>query len=196
MNISNPIQIIATSQTAWMPEILTVGASYRQSRYSKYEHFCKFIQAKYPDSRRILDVGTGYGESSIILSKQGYEMTAMDHFLEEELKKYESNNINVINSYFDLETNIDEYDLIIGLHCCGAIEPIIRKCLEKDKEFVVTLCELRQGMYGQSICTRKQYVDYLKGLSDGLKMTVLPIYESLTLEHWGETIYYKKELKK
>lgn len=196
MNISNPGEIIMTSQTAWMPEILTVGASYRQSKYSKYEHFCKFIQAKYPDSKRILDVGTGYGESSIILSNQGYEITVMDHFLEEELSKYQINDINVINTYFDLETNIDEYDLVIGLHCCSAIEPIIRRCLEKDKEFVVTLCELRQGMYGQNISTRKQYVDYLKNLSNELKMTVLPIYDSLTLEHWGETIYYKKELKK
>ena len=114
-----------------------------------------------------------------------------DHFA----KYLNDNNIKYINTYFDLNTDISIFDLVIGLHCCEACELVIRNCVKNDKEFAIVLCEVNRGLENDKIRTRKPYIDYLKGISCKLKMTKLPIFEPIECLEWGETIYLKKERK-
>lgn len=178
------------SDASWTNEIVEIHhIPARKVRYTRYEHFAKFINAMYPNNRNILSVGCGLGEETYLLSKLGYNVTGIDshscnpHY-----------DINFKVQTFTLDTDIMDYDLITGLHCCSATEKIIRNCLKHDKEFVVTLCEVNPGLQKPDIVTRKQYIDYLKGISSKLKLTILPIYEPITCEMWGETIYYKKKI--
>lgn len=189
--LETPINFVGNEDgdlwTNEVEEILNVPA--RKVRYNKYEHFSKFINAMYPDYKNILSVGCGLGEETYLLSKLGYNVTGIDSN-----PCSPSHNINFRRQTFTLDTDITDYDLITGLHCCDASEKIIRNCLNNDKEFVVTLCEINQGIKKKNITTRKQYVDYLKGISSKLKVTILPIYNPLTCQLWGETIYYKKKI--
>ena len=169
---------------------------YREKRFNRYEHFTKFINAMYPNAKNILDVGTGNSESSILLKKLGYNVTAMDIFNFFQIAVLNHHQINYIINHFDLKTDIQDYDLVTGLHCCTGIEKIIRNCLYEDKEFVVTICEKNQGLYQtKPNNTRKEYIEYLKNISSKIKMTKLPIYDLNEEEYFGETIYYKKSLK-
>lgn len=169
---------------------------FREKRFNRYEHFTKFIYAMYPNANKILDVGSSNSESSILLKKLGYNVTAMDIFNFFQVAVLNHHQINYTIDYFDLHTDISSYDLITGLHCCTGIEKIIRNCINQDKEFVVTICENNQGMYqSEPNKTRKEYIDYLKNISSKLKMTKLPIYDLNEEEYFGETIYYKKSPK-
>lgn len=164
-------------------------------RFNNKQHFARFIKSMYPDVKTILDVGTGGGYLSKLLKDMGYIVTAMDKFNEEDIKYLDENNIKYLNTYFDLNTDISKFDLVIGLHCCEACELVIRNCVKNDKEFAIVLCEVNQGLKNDKIRTRKQYIDYLKGISCKLKMTKLPIFEPIECLEWGETIYLKKERK-
>lgn len=165
----------------------------REYRYNKYEHFTKFVNAIYPNSKNILDVGCGNAETSILFKQLGYNVTAIDTFDIYQLAILTHYSIPYIPDYFTEYTDISKYDLITGLHCCEAIEEIIRNCITNDKEFVVTICENNQGSLQLTPNkTRKDYINYLKEISNKIKMTKLPIYDPLEEEYWGETIYYKK----
>lgn len=158
---------------------------------NKYKLFTNFIKKMYPDHKKILDVGSGFGTTSVLLSKLGYDVSTIDSFSTKEILKFMEYNINSINGYFDFNTDISCYDLITGLHCCQAIEKVIISSLENDKEFVVTLCETRHDLlYNKNIETREQYINYLMGLDKNIKIENLPIYADG--ECWGQTLYLKK----
>lgn len=158
----------------------------REKRYTKYEHFTKFINAMYPNHKNILDVGCAKGESTSLLQELGYNVTAIDKFDTYQKILLTARKINYTYGYFDLNTDTSQYDLITGLHCCEGIEMIIRNCLRNDKEFVVTVCETKKGLYQEEFSrNRKQYIDYLKGVSNKIKMTILPIYDDFYEYHWG-----------
>lgn len=46
----------------------------------------------------------------------------------------------VIKEKFTKDTNVENYDLIIGYNPCGATETVIRKSIEENKEFCIFLC--------------------------------------------------------
>lgn len=179
-------------ESDWVNETILFGAKKSSARYNRYEHFSKFIKAKYPDAKKILEVGCGSGHLSKLLTDLGYDVTAIDYI---KYNNLEENGIKFKETTFELDTDISEYDLVIGLHCCEATERVIRNCINNEKEFAVVICEKRQGLENPQIKNRNQYIKYLKKISDKLKVTKLPIYEMLMNEFWGETIYYKKEAK-
>lgn len=168
-----------------LKDVYVSGMNDKRKINNKYKTFSNFIYDNYPDSKKILDVGVGNASTSIFLSRLGYEVTAIDKFNPVVLDRIKKNNIKYIDSYFTLDTNIDDYDLISGLHCCAGVELIIKKAIEEDKEFVVTVCEARGNMD-----KREDYINYLLSLDDRFKCDTLPIY--IAGNCWGETIYYKK----
>ena len=122
---------------------------------SRQEYFAEFIERILPVSRykKLLEVGAGRNmRLSKILAEKGYEMTAMDPRLEEEIVKDElvrdksekeasSGKIEGKIERFEFgKTNISEYDGIIGQEPCDATEHIVRACIQEKKSFVVSLC--------------------------------------------------------
>ena len=161
-----------------------------------YQKHALFVRELFPHAKMVLDVGIGSGQSSIELQKQGFIVTGMDKIDLGTSKILEANNIPFIKDTFNLSTDINSFDLIIGLHCCNAAELIIRNCIENDIEFLVTLCEIHQGLSSGIIKNRRQYIDYLKSISSHIKETTAPIYEKNQNDSWKETIYYKKPFTK
>lgn len=180
------------SNITWENEALMMGIHDRSIRFNKFEHFAKFIQAMYPGVKTILEVGCGGGNLSKLLTSLGYKVTAIDYIKYNNLDK---EGIEFHEQEFTLDSDISKYDLIIGLHCCEATEIIIRNCITNGKEFAVVVCEKHQGLENNTIKNRKQYINYLRNISNKLKITNLPIYEYLMNDRWGETIYYKKRTK-
>ncbi len=117
---------------------------------SRQEYFAEFVEKILPVSRykKLLEVGAGRNmRLSKILAEKGYEMTAMDPRLEEELVRDElekgeaSRKIEGKIERFEFgKTNISEYDGIIGQEPCDATEHIVRACIQEKKSFVVSLC--------------------------------------------------------
>ena len=186
------ITSVNLSNANWKYESIEMGSNKRSIRYNRYQHFSKFIKAIYPDAKKILEVGCGAGELCQLLTELGYEVTALDYVKYNSLDKQ---GIEFYEKEFTLDTDISEFDLVVGLHCCDATERVIRNCINNDKEFAVVVCEMHQGLENNNIKNRNQYIKYLKNISNRLKVTDLPIYEFLVNSHWGETIYYKKEAK-
>lgn len=188
------IEIITVNQNNIKWEIDTTPNELpRKKILSDHDHFARFISSKFPECKKVLDVGTGFGELSILLKKYGYDVTAMDIFSPMTVKILEAFNIKTIKNYLDLKTNISEFDLIVGFHCCDASELIIRNALKSNKKFAVVLCEINQGLENKDIKTRRQYIDYLKGLDKRIRMTRLPIYDSIDSDYSGDTLYLKKK---
>lgn len=159
-----------------------------------YKKYALFIKELFPQAKKVLDVGVGSGQSSIELQNQGFLVTSIDKTDLGVSSILKEKNIPFINNTFTLATDINSFDLIVGLHCCNAAEFIIRNCIENDIEFAVTLCELHQGLFSTTIKSRRQYIDYLKSISSNIKETIAPIYENNSSTSWKETIYYKKPL--
>ena len=158
---------------------------------NKYKLFVNYVNKLYSTDKKILDVGAGHGSTSCLLSSLGYDVSAMDLFSNSTIERLSNNNVKVINDYFSCETDISNYDLIVGLHCCGAIELIIKSSLINDKEFLVTLCETRKDLLdSKRIKNRNDYVNYLMDFDKRIKRHDLPIY--VDGECWGHTLYLKK----
>ncbi len=186
-----------------------------EERINGARSFTNFISEMYPNAHKILDVGVGPGNTSIFLKNKGYDVTAMDRYdsvasigitygdgtTEERFyqnadfgykKKLTDLGIEFKEEYFTLDTDIREYDLVIGLHACGANELIVRRCLQEKKEFVITPCEIRNSMTNRGFLNRASYIAYLKRLSAEIKSIDLPINVPSREEPWGKTLYLKK----
>ena len=180
------------SNNVWGNEAIEMGSNKRSIRYNRYEHFSKFIKAMYPDARKVLEVGCGAGDLSKLLTELGYEVTALDYIKYNNLDKQ---GIAFYEKEFTLDTDISEYDLVVGLHCCDATERVIRNCINNDKEFAVVVCEKHQGLENNNIKNRNQYIKYLKNISNRLKVTDLPIYEFIVNNYGTKTADYNVMIK-
>lgn len=159
--------------------------------FNKYKLFTQFISETYDINKKILDVGAGHASTSCLLSLYGFNVCAMDKFSKSTIERLKRNNINFINDYFSLDTDISNYDLITGLHCCKAIELIIKSSILNDKEFLVTLCETRKDVSDSKLInTREDYINYLMNFDNNIKRYDMPIY--VDGECWGHTLYLKK----
>ena len=123
----------------------------------------------------ILDVGAGRICSlSKVIAEQGCKVTAMDlniRLSNETLRKLK---ITAVKKLFRCDeyskngvgTNIDNFDLIIGLEPCDATEHIIRQSLKYDKPFDVNLCAApHRSLNGKTFRTYEEWYNYLKNIS-------------------------------
>ena len=97
------------------------------------KNFAKEVEelVGFDKSVKILEVGSGsIPYSSIILGKDGYNITSMDEFA---LPKNTLQRLNV-KSYrqlFNLKTNVKDFDIVVGRRPCSAIQPIVTVCSEQ-----------------------------------------------------------------
>lgn len=94
-----------------------------------------------PEAKSVLDVGPGHMPiSSLLLSKKFKRVTAMDsHFYLSQIALQKMNVIG-LNEYFNIQTDISEYDFIVGRAPCEAIESIVKNCAKSQKPYLIKLC--------------------------------------------------------
>ena len=96
----------------------------------------EFIIKNYPASvyPKVLEVAAGRGKLSERLSDVGYDVTIIDP----ETKKDDlPKNINVKNYYFELDTDISEFDLGIAVFPHSVHENFIRNFTLNEKSFLI-----------------------------------------------------------
>lgn len=148
------------------------------------EVFANYIVKKYSPIkfRKILDVGAGrMCKLSNILSKYGYKMYAMDPNIRLTPQEATKQKINSISKKLFLcddyaqggkGTNIQNYDLIVGLEPCDATEHIVRQSLKYDKPFEVSLCYAPHiALDGQSFETYQEWHNHIKNISSQITLT-------------------------
>lgn len=63
-------------------------------------------------------------------------------------------------------TNIQNFDLIVGLEPCGATEHIIRQALKYDKPFDISLCAApHKALSGDTFNSYLEWYNHLKNIS-------------------------------
>ena len=95
-----------------------------------------------PNNAHILDVGPGkVPYSSLSLATSTKKVSAMDEsflFANESLRAM---NVNPLETYFDKNTNTDDFDFVVGSYPCSAIPYIVSKCSKENKPYFLKLCD-------------------------------------------------------
>ena len=111
----------------------------------------------------ILDVGPGrIPFSSILLAKDGYDVTAMDNFHLSDVC-LSGLNVKSYRQFFNEKTNIKGFDVVVGRKPCSAIDGIVSACKGKTPYFMkMCPCETPNNNISY-------WKDILPGLDKGVK---------------------------
>ena len=106
------------------------------------EHFAQEIKAlvDYNKDVRILEVGSGViPYSSILLGKEGYNISSVDKFYltSQCLKRL---NVKSYRQLFNETFNLKNFDLVVGRRPCSAISSIVKSCTEHKVPYFIRLC--------------------------------------------------------
>lgn len=113
------------------------------NNHNIYLGFCDFIRETLNVSdKKILEVGGGVlprlGERLSVYLKDG-SLTIYDPRLS--LKKNSTDVLKLVRQRFSYQTNVSEFDLIVGLMPCDAAEVIVDVATNNKKDFMIALCE-------------------------------------------------------
>jgi len=132
-------------------EILMVVNSLKYKENSVVlNNYIRMIEYFINKDTKVLDVGAGsFPLSSIKLAKKHPNISAMDKFIlsDELIRRF---NVEPKNEYFDLKTNISDYDMVVGLKPCFAIGQIVEKCKNEGKSYFLHLCNCGASDYSLS----------------------------------------------
>lgn len=137
---------------------------------SRQEYFAEKIEKVLPQAKyqKLLEVGCGRTAGlSKLLAAKGYEMTAMDpQLIPESVEKYQEYHINCVKDAFIFgKTDITAFDAVVAQEPCDAAEHIIRECIVRRKDFVVSLCGVAHRlMNGEMPKDVYAWYDYLEKL--------------------------------
>lgn len=144
---------------------------------SREETFLKYLINKYHNlpNLHILDVGAGRICSlSKAIADIGGKPTAIDTNIRLSNAELNKSRIKAFKKVFRCDdyskngigTNIDKYDIIVGLEPCNATEHIIRQSLKYNKPFDINLCAApHQSLNGKTFETYKEWYNYLSSIS-------------------------------
>ena len=139
--------------------------------------FMRYLTEKYRSFKnlRVLDVGAGRTCAlSQSISKQGGKVTAMDTNIRLSNDTLKKAKLVVAKKLFMCDdcasngkgTNIDRFDLIVGLEPCDATEHIIRQAIKYNKAFDISLCASpHKSLDGKTFKTYEEWYDYLSSIS-------------------------------
>lgn len=145
--------------------------------------FIKYLIKKYGSLNgfNVLDVGAGrICTLSKSIAEQGGKATAMDTNIRLNNESLKKAKITVIKKLFRCDeyskngvgTNIDRFDLIVGLEPCDATEHIIRQALKYDKPFDINLCATaHKGLNGETFRTYGEWYKHLANISKEVSIT-------------------------
>ena len=144
--------------------------------------FMRYLTRKYGNlkNRRVLEVGAGrICTLSQSIAQQGGKVTAMDTNIRINNDILRKAKIVAVKKLFMCDdfskngtgTNIDRFDLIVGLEPCDATEHIIRQALKYDNPFDINLCAApHKGIDGETFKTYKDWYNHLKSISESVSI--------------------------
>ncbi len=94
-----------------------------------------------PNQKSILEVGSGvFPIASLHMAKKFKRVSAMNPYFF--LSTLALNNMKVypISNMFNINTDISDFDIVVGKCPCSAIEPIVKLCSAQKKPYFVELC--------------------------------------------------------
>lgn len=95
-----------------------------------------------PTETKVLDVGPGHFPiSSLFLAKKTKQVTAMDAYFFLSQQALQNMNVMPLNQLFDTNTDISNYDIVVGRAPCSAIRPIVIACQKANKPYFLHLCD-------------------------------------------------------
>ncbi len=155
---------------------------------SPYDSFFDYLKEKHDLGRDILEVSCGkYPALSVMVDKYQQEIkegsiTAYDP----QLVTTKLGNIKLHRSFFNMDTDVSKYSLLMGFFPCSSTIDIIKKSNEEDKDFVIGLCgcmhntddidfpfeltydrwvdHIYHQAYTSARCGRKVDLEHVKGL--------------------------------
>ena len=145
---------------------------------SRENIFLTYLINKYDSLKdcNVLDVGAGrICALSKAISKNGAHVTAMDTNIRISNESLLNENITAKKTLFKCDdyakngqgTNINDYNLIVGLEPCDATEHIIRQSLKYEKPFDVYLCAApHRALNGKTFRTYMEWYEYLEKISN------------------------------
>lgn len=93
-------------------------------------------------SSHILDVGAGIiPYSSILFGEQFEHSSTMDRRFFLDKQTLENMNVTPYDQFFDANTPVDKFDIVVGKAPCSAIEHIVRNCAAAGKPYFIELCD-------------------------------------------------------
>lgn len=141
-----------------------------------YLQFAKMVGEKYGFDKNILEVGCGYlpmfakyYNNLQIRNNKNSKITVYDP----DIVVNKAKNIKLCKTKFTLESNVDDYDLLVGILPCEATKTIINKAIDSDKEFLIAMCgcthfsdeEIPWGPFGRMQLPYKYWVENVYDLA-------------------------------
>ena len=91
-------------------------------------------------SVKILEIGSGeIPYSSILLGRDGYDITSMDNFYISS-KCLAQFNVKSFRQMFNITTSVKPYDIVVARRPCTAIESIVSTCHRERVPYFMKLC--------------------------------------------------------
>lgn len=90
----------------------------------------------------LLDVGPSpNAASSLLFANKIKKVTAMDSHFYLSIQALKNMNVVALQEYFNKNTPITDYDIIVGRAPCTAIKPIVENCTKENKPYFLLLCD-------------------------------------------------------
>ncbi len=121
-----------------------------------------------PENSHILDVGPSeMPVSSLVLGQETKTVSAMDKEFIFAIESLKNLNVNAMETYFDENTPVDDYDFVVGRCPCSAIGHIVAMCAKQNKPYFLELCNC-------NVPNRKKYILDKNGQETHTWKNVLP----------------------
>lgn len=135
-------KFLLTSAHSCVMNFNVITSKYFDSYRKEQENFVSLVEKlACNNNTNILEVGSGkIPYSSMLIAQDLGHVNSMDKFAisNESLK---SMDINPLKEYFNENTQIDNYDFVVGNKPCTAIQHIVKLCTKAKKPYFIGLCD-------------------------------------------------------
>ncbi|MBE7074247.1 MAG: hypothetical protein E7379_04080 [Clostridiales bacterium] len=127
--------------------------------------FAEVVKKIAPSKREtaILEVGAGmYPKTAIYLAQTMNNISVMEKNLILSNESMKAMNVDAYREVFNDNTQIKDYDFIVGRFPCTAIESIVSSCTKENKPFFIELCSCALPKESGQAKDIKQWENILK----------------------------------
>lgn len=131
------------------PKLMRHSAKVMKTFFAKpmtagQKNFADIIKTVAPKKEKtsILEVGAGmYPKVAIYMAETFDSVYAIDSQFILSSASLLAMNVNAYQQFFDVNTQIKDYDFIVGRCPCYAIESIVQSCSKQNKPYMIELCD-------------------------------------------------------